>query len=541
MPKPESPEDVFKGIEAPKFERFKIKKSVPDRPLRLTAGWPRQMREEHSGLLEQATGPTKVRVRLIRAEDGEPLAGRRFVVVSLRDKGEGPVAEGITDARGYGAATVIETGWKDLTITLPISGSEGSVPPIPIGDLQRRAYGPLGLPHVIRLPRAKANALPQLVNAADTSVVQDPDADDVKNSPDSFGLNEEHIDGNCCLRPQQQFATREYLFRQIVRFNEPLLVRISNKQKANRVPIKGPVPFRTESEATYNVLAATPVIGAVNLYRQGWFGVGRGLGELLYSLSLAPCQHENLAFSDWSRTERDTREESTATAEQLMHRLNHDRSINEIVDAVIEEQQTGNSATVVGGAAGSARCFRRSALGVVHFERDRSRERNSRLDDPGYFRRCRAAIFRDAFSAIDSGHHVATIETERIQTRAVHNHNRNHAMTVQYFQVLSHYLVKTELVEQKPVLLVPYRIDQAIFDDLPSFADFQLSPERRITRFLDRHRAILERMVPARLRPAFEALSRLLHCRELYPVETPFATASRSTSAWIRLGGRVFR
>lgn len=408
MPKPESPEDVFEGIEAPKFEQFEIKESVPDRPLRLTAGWPRQMREERSGLLEQATGPTKVRVRLVD-EDGEPLAGRRFVVVGLRDKGEGPVAEGISDARGYGAATVIETGWKDLTITLPISGSEGSVPPIPIGDLQRLAYGPLGLSHVIRLPRAKAKALPQLVNAADTSVVQDPDADDVKNSPDSFGLNEEHIDGNCCLRPQQQFATREYLFRQIVRFDEPLLVRISNKQKADRVPIKGPVPFRTESEATYNVLAATPVIGAVNLYRQGWFGVGRGLGELLYSLSLAPCQHENLAFIDWSRTERDTREESTATAEQLMHRLNHDRSINEIVDAVIEEQQTGSSATVVGGRSR----FRPDAFGVRHwgwcdFERDRSRERNSRLDDPGYFRRCRAAIFRDAFSAIDSGHHVAT-------------------------------------------------------------------------------------------------------------------------------------
>ena len=71
---------------------------------------------EHSGLLEETTGPTKVRVRLVD-EDSEPLASRRFVVIGRDDKGEGPVAEGITDARGYGAATVMETGWKDLTIS----------------------------------------------------------------------------------------------------------------------------------------------------------------------------------------------------------------------------------------------------------------------------------------------------------------------------------------------------------------------------------------------------------------------------------------
>lgn len=87
-------------------------------------------------------------------------------------------------------------------------------------------------------------------------------------------------------------------------------------------------------------------------------------------------------------------------------------------------------------------------------------------------------------------------ESERIQTRTVHNHNRNHAMTVQYFQVLSHYAIKTELVEEKPVVMVPYQVDPALFDTIPSFDKFVAAPSRPITRFLDRHSRLIRRLAP---------------------------------------------
>jgi len=118
-------------------------------------------------------------------------------------------------------------------------------------------------------------------------------------------------------------------------------------------------------------------------------------------------------------------------------------------------------------------------------------------------------------------------ESEQIRTRIVRNHNINHAMTVQYYQVLSHYRVVTDVHEESDVLLVPYEIDEDLFDTIPSFEKFRQAPPRRITRFLLRHRRLLEQLVPAEYRPAFESLSRLVHCRDVYKIETPRATASR--------------
>ena len=118
-------------------------------------------------------------------------------------------------------------------------------------------------------------------------------------------------------------------------------------------------------------------------------------------------------------------------------------------------------------------------------------------------------------------------ESESVQTRTVHNHNRNHAMTIQYLQVISNYEVKTELVEEKPVLLIPYEIDNDIFDTIPSYEKFRVNTSRPITRFLDRHQSELRKLVPSRYRDNFDALRRLLHCRDIYGIEQEYATASR--------------
>ncbi|WP_433206365.1 hypothetical protein ACQP1G_19760 [Nocardia sp. CA-107356] len=77
------------------------------------------------------------------------------------------------------------------------------------------------------------------------------------------------------------------------------------------------------------------------------------------------------------------------------------------------------------------------------------------------------------------------------------------------------------------MLLVPYGIDNAIFDTLPKFAKFHANPSSPITRFLDRHKSVLQSVVPPRFRDNFDALRRLLHCPEIFGAEAEFATASR--------------
>lgn len=59
----------------------------------------------------------------------------------------------------------------------------------------------------------------------------------------------------------------------------------------------------------------------------------------------------NLAFIDWSRQERDTRQESRTASEQLDHDMDRDRSIEELVDSVLEENQSGSSSSGGGGAS----------------------------------------------------------------------------------------------------------------------------------------------------------------------------------------------
>ena len=294
-----------------------------------------------------------------------------------------------------------------------------------------------------------------------------------------------------------------------------------------RVPIQAPIPFGGESPSDYAVRGGGPLLGFANLYSHSWNPVGRGLGELLYSLALAPCEQINLAFVDWTRSEVDTRREYTAASERFEHELNHDRSISEVVDAVLEEEQSGSSTAGGGGASLDLGIFSIGGGGghTTSSSSGRREIQASTVQEISDSVVQRGSALRSLRSTV-----VTTSvqrESERIRTRTVHNHNRNHAMTVQYFQVLSHYSVKTELVEEKPVLLIPYEIDNDIFDKIPSFKKFVLSPSRPITRFLDRHRQLLRALLPRRFRPAFEALSRLLNCGDVYEIEQPFATVSR--------------
>lgn len=531
-----TPTDPRKLVEPAKFEPKDVKRPehVEFGVVPLSAEWPRTGQIIQKGKLVSVDTVGKLRGQ-VNDTGGEAAGNVPFRIVA-DDAASGErivLRHGSTDAHGYFSVNLSNTfvdRIDNVAVEVGIGDDNETRQSFPVRKSSLATHRDLGIAHQLNVnPELVAKIKPKIpgdLAPRQPGTIEDPDAADIANSPQSFGLNEEHVDDNCCLRPSAEIAARQYHFRQIVRLSEPELV-IRDKALP-RIDVRAPIPFGDDSLGNnYAVTGGSILLGTVNLYRQSWYPAGRGLGELLYSLALAPCEHVNLAFIDWSRTERDTRTDTRVEREQLEHDLAHDRSISEVVDAVLTEHQSGRSTSGGGGASLDLGIFSIGGGGGTTSSSTSGRRQlhastvQSVSDEVS--QRSSAARSQRATVVTTS----AQRESERIQTRTVHNHNRNHAMSVQYFQVLSHYKVKTELVEEKPVLLIPYEIDDDLFDDIPSFDKFVLAPSRPITRFLDRHSGLIRRMVSRRYRRAFESLSRLLHCRDVYDIEQPFATFSR--------------
>lgn len=501
-----------------------------------TSTGPRRPQRIADGKLEDVQLLGKLRLQ-IGSEDGTPA---RHAPYQLRAKLKSATEAvhlryGKTDIRGYTAVALPNLPVEEIEhIELVFAARAGQS--AFTRTLKRTALLAgltLARPHFVAVPKSLIEKLEEWratqPDEDAKGTIEDPDEIDLSASPESFGLNEEHIDGNCCLRPRSELPAKEYYFRQTVRLTDIQDTELvfAERKKVARSAVGSPLDFLDESASTYAVLGGNVLVGMSNLYRHAWYPKGRGLGRLLYSTSLAPCEEVNLAFIDWTRSEQDTRSERGAQSERLAHELQHDRSIDEVVDAVVTESQSGSSSSGGGGAS--------LDLGFVSIggggggtSSSTSGRRSLHASTTQYIS---DSISQNASAIRHQRTTVVTTsrqrESERIQTRTVHNHNMHHIMNLQYFQVVEHYVARTELVEEKPVLLIPYKVDSAIFGDIPSFAKFTFQPSLPITRFLDRHASILRRMVPGRYRRAFDSLSRLLHCRDIYKIEAPYATFSR--------------
>lgn len=93
-------------------------------------------------------------------------------------------------------------------------------------------------------------------------------------------------------------------------------------------------------------------LGVVLRFAQRWQPVGQCLGDIVYSLPLAPGEARDLAMIDWSRSESTSRLDNIDSSEQLLHNQHHDRNIEEAVNAGLHEHQEGWS--FMAGMAGAA-------------------------------------------------------------------------------------------------------------------------------------------------------------------------------------------
>ena len=198
--------------------------------------------------------------------------------------------------------------------------------------------------------------------------------------------------------------------------------------------------------------------GLLERYRQTWTHLGHSLGEIVYSLALAPGESTQLAVIEWSREDLGRRDDSITSSERLEHEQRTDRGIEETTKAALREDQGGGSFQAGAAASIPIKAVQLNVGvggGVTHSwgKRDLSgkatQDLHQRVMQESQLQR------QQNSTVIVQGR---AREDNRLAVRAVANHNHCHALTIQYFEVLRHLALTTRFVERESAVLVPHAV-----------------------------------------------------------------------------------
>ncbi|MBA3868888.1 MAG: hypothetical protein H0X30_07030 [Anaerolineae bacterium] len=274
--------------------------------------------------------------------------------------------------------------------------------------------------------------------------MQNPSMTDWRLSPASFATNPGALVGadGCETILPASLALQEFYFYQVIRLTD----------------IQDIVPADLRDYVK---------IGLVHEYRHAWYHLGHSLGQILYSMPLAPGETVNLAVVDWTRRDDAQRKEQTTLDEQLVHNEHRDRTITEAVNAAVHEYQHGSS--FMGGIAGSAGGAMGAngmggAIGIAGSLGGSTSNSSGSRDIAGNTVQKLSDNITQASSAMRELQstvvvHSTQSEKEAIETRTVVNYNHSHTLTILYYEVLRHFRVATEFVRLRPAVLVKLRTD----------------------------------------------------------------------------------
>ncbi len=282
-----------------------------------------------------------------------------------------------------------------------------------------------------------------------------PDYQDWLNSPGSIGQTTPIVLGqaDCQTLFPNLLVPRFYRFHQLIRDELPI-----NPGAQNSLP-----RFNT---------------GEVLEYQVTWNLAGHSMGDLVYSVPLAPCESVRLATIEWSRSELASREDSTVATERLTHEQRVDRTIEETVQGAMRSfglgvglgfghgssaNASGNASAEVpiqgipvnlGGQVGLSvlnqiKAAFGASFGTSKVAQTTVQQISQRLQQAsGALRGQRGSVIVQANLS----------EAQNLQTRVVTNHNKCHTLTVMYYRVEKHFALESEYQGSRAVLLVKYDV-----------------------------------------------------------------------------------
>jgi hypothetical protein len=250
-----------------------------------------------------------------------------------------------------------------------------------------------------------------------------------------------------------------------------------------RVPIDAPIDVDSfldlvERDPKRVPKAASLGLGYVVKMHQIWIPTGLSLGDLVYSLPLAPGEQQRIAISD-ERETLSVREQEAMTAQEYQ-RYNEvaDSSTNAVFRSAFDEAASGGSRMKVntesgsfGGGLGIGAIFGpivaglgigggysdSTTTGSTSSWQNASRDYVSNASQDFHSSLSRQASARRE-AARTSVRLASASEQRQVVTKVITNHNHNHALTMQYWQVLRHFGVSSVVDDVQLVCFVPLEI-----------------------------------------------------------------------------------
>jgi hypothetical protein len=257
--------------------------------------------------------------------------------------------------------------------------------------------------------------------------VVSPDALDLALSPGSIGLIPHFLPGKgLCgqLMPTTMAVRRFQAFRIIADICKPQVLNCGGER----------VQY---------------VRGRLLEYEVAWHPAGTALGELLNTITLAPCEQVNVAVADWMRRETATLERTSDVRQHATQEMDHDRLVRETMRSSVF---SASVATAAGGTIGIPLKLNLTvAFGAGISASAVAASTASQLSE----RITQASSFVASQRQTVVFQATAT-ERSTYQTRTIRNHNHCHTLNLMYYGVNRVYRVVTDYKGEREVILVKY-------------------------------------------------------------------------------------
>ena len=496
--------------------------------------------------------------------DGRPGALLAVTMQPFQDASNATVqvpSTAITDAQGHFILRDLPMASvrDDMNITLVFRGANGTetrnFPAGPIGTLGVLGNVQLRL-GLQPLPQSILGSLLDIVEGLEATEPDVPRPGSTGNPitlkmgdedcPITFShdLPEERHRYSILVRlvePRTSILTETFLFRregaaaafQVASWNK-FWGNIPGTQRsfAERVPVDQPISvdgFRDNLvglsggkivDAETVPMAGTLGLGYIVQLAQQWTATGLSLGDLVYSLPLAPGEQQRVAVFEQRQTLSTAEVESLDFEEQERQNQISDSSTSAVFNSSFAEAVRGSSSFTThaessswGVAGGIGGFIAPIAFGIGAGggggSSDSSGSSSNSLDGTRNYvssaaSQAHGSIERQASArrhAQRTGMRLATAsDTEQVTTKIITNNNRVHALTMQYWEVLRHFDISTAVDGVTLVCFVPLEVVRF----MPPNVSFDLQESEVTTRAqilyrygpLRKHADILRRWIP---------------------------------------------
>ncbi len=383
-----------------------------------------------------------------------------------------PIVVTRTNASGYFAEPYPEGTFAEASATIATVAE-----PVPIPLVAGALPNPLLLGALLGQALAK-DGCKEGNCSCDVGIPRTPDQWELTDPSGTFSADLGA--GGCPRLNVPNRAVEEYDFYSVVRTTQPEIQGLTvarglvGPAQPVDVTVRGGLeaanPVDWDSDPTF-YQATSIAHGHLLHFKQVWYADGYSLGDLLYSLPLAPGQKRLIAVVDWDRRERAAREEGTFFTESLGASLERNRDLGEVITGALSENVRGGSRNTTAGVGVGSGAAANGTYEGINFgalvgisggygeSNSEAWQNSSRNVSASSLQRLRDSTLQSA-SAVRGLRStvVQTVgegESATFSTEAVANHNRCHALTIQYFEVLRHLKITNELADVQECLFVP--------------------------------------------------------------------------------------